>query len=76
MMEISVGEGMVIKAILDTGSEANLLSGSIYGKPIKLARDAHILHLENVTLVTAFGKMSNRIKKQAMIEFATDSDLF
>jgi hypothetical protein len=32
--------------------------------------------LENVTLVTAFGKKSNRIKKQAMIVYAIGSDLF
>jgi hypothetical protein len=50
--------------------------GSIYNKLIKLGADVPTSPLENVTLVTAFGKKSNRIKKQAMIEFATGSDLF
>jgi hypothetical protein len=36
MIEISVREVMVIKAILDTGSEINLLAGSVYEKLIKL----------------------------------------
>jgi hypothetical protein len=34
MIEISVGEGMVIKAILDTGSEINLLAGRVYERLI------------------------------------------
>jgi hypothetical protein len=61
IIEISVGEGMIIKAILETGSEINLLAGSVYEKLIKLRADVPILPLENVTLVTAFGKKSNRI---------------
>jgi hypothetical protein len=43
MIEISVGEGMVIKAILDTGSEINLLAGSVYEKLIKLGVDVPTL---------------------------------
>jgi hypothetical protein len=76
MIEISVGEGMVIKAILGTGSEINLLAGSVYEKLIKLGADVPTQPLENVTLVTTFGKKSNRIKKQATIEYAIGSDLF
>jgi hypothetical protein len=67
---------MVIKAILDTGSEINLLAGSVYEKLIKLWADVPTLPLENATLVTAFGKKSNRSKKQTMIEYAIGSDLF
>jgi hypothetical protein len=76
VIEISVGEGMVFKAILDTGSEVNLLTGSVYEKLIKLRADVPTLPLENVTLVTAFGKKSNRIKKQDMTEYAIRNDLF
>jgi hypothetical protein len=76
MIEISVGEGMVIKAILDTGCEINLLAGSVHEKLIKFGVDVPTLLLENVTLVTAFGQKSNRIKKQAMIEYAIGSNLF
>jgi hypothetical protein len=49
MIEISVGEGMVINTILDTGSEINLLAGSVYEKRIKLGADVPTLLLENVT---------------------------
>jgi hypothetical protein len=34
------------------------------------------LPLENVVLVTAFGKSSNRIRRQALIEFTVGNDLF
>jgi hypothetical protein len=76
MIEISVGEGMVIKAILDTGSKINLLAESVYEKLIKLGAGVPTLPLENITLVTAFGKQANRIKKQAMIECAIGSNFF
>jgi hypothetical protein len=76
MIEISVGNGMVIKAILDTGSEINLLAGSVYEKLITLGADVPTLPLEDVTLVIAFGKKSNRIKKQAMVEYAIGCDFF
>jgi hypothetical protein len=38
--------------------------------------DIPTLPLENVILVTAFGKQSNRVKKQAVIEFSIGKDLF
>jgi hypothetical protein len=38
--------------------------------------DIPTLPLENVILVTAFGKRSDRVKKQAMMEFTIGRDLF
>jgi hypothetical protein len=76
VVEISEGESMVIKAILDTESEINILAGSVYEKLITLGADVPTLPLEGVTLFTAFGKKSNRFKEQAMIEYAISSDLF
>jgi hypothetical protein len=68
--------GIQISSILDSGSEVNLLSGSNYEKLIKAGIKAPELPLENVVLVTAFGKRSQRIRRQALIEFTIGNDLF
>jgi hypothetical protein len=74
-IDMSLINNMKSRAILDSGSEVNLLAQSTYGKLIDSGADIRTLPLENVILVTAFGKRSNRVKKQAMIEFITGRDL-
>jgi hypothetical protein len=59
---------MKVRAILDSGSEVNLLAQSIYDTLIDSGADIPNLPLENVILVRAL-KRSNRAKKLAMIEF-------
>jgi hypothetical protein len=76
MVEISLTSDMRVKAILDSGSEVNLLAQSIYDKLLDSGMDVPTLPLENVVLVTAFGKRSSRVKRQAMIEFSIGNDLF
>jgi hypothetical protein len=46
------------------------LDQSAYYKLIDSGSDIPTLPLENMILVTAFGKRSNRVKKQVMIEFS------
>jgi hypothetical protein len=74
LVEISLGNNMKVRASLHSGGEVNLLAESIYDKLIDSGADIPILPPENVVLVTAFGKRSNRVTKQAMIEFTTGRD--
>jgi hypothetical protein len=62
--------------MLDSGSEVNLLVETIYEGLIETGVEIPILPLESVTLVTAFGKCSNKVKKKAVVEFAIGRDLF
>jgi hypothetical protein len=75
-VDVTIGDGTQISTILDSGSEVNLLSESIYEQLLKAGIEVPELPLENVVLVTAFGKCSNRIRRQALIEFTVDNDLF
>jgi hypothetical protein len=52
------------------------LSESIYEQLLKARVEVPELLLENVVLVTAFGKRSKRIRRQALIEFTVGNDLF
>lgn len=54
----------------------NLLAQSVYDNLIDSGMDIPTLPLENVVLVTAFGRRSNRVKKQAMMKFSVGEDLF
>jgi hypothetical protein len=65
-----------INAIIDSGSEVNLISEEIYGKLIKAGAQIPVLPVENVVLVTAFGKKSKRIRQQVLIEFTMEDDFF
>jgi hypothetical protein len=76
MVEISLTSDMRVKAILDSGSEVNLLAQSIYDRLLDSGMDVPTLLLENFVLATAFAERSNRVKKQAMIEFSIGKDLF
>jgi hypothetical protein len=75
-VEIKVAGRIVINAILDSGSEVNLLSERVYEKLIQSGVDIPVLPIEHVVLVTAFGKRSKRIKQKTAFKFTADNDLF
>jgi hypothetical protein len=75
-VEIVVAGKLIIRVILDSGNEDNLLSERIYEEPTNSDVNIPVLPVEHVVLVTAFGKHSKRIKQQALMEFATGNDLF
>jgi hypothetical protein len=74
-IEIKICNKIVVNAILDSGSEVNLLSEEIYGELSKSGLDIPVLPVENV-LVTAFGRKSKRIRQQALINFTVGLDSF
>jgi hypothetical protein len=53
-------------AILDSGSEVNLISQEVFDELSKFRNDLLILPVQGVNLVTAFGKRSKKIKLQAL----------
>jgi hypothetical protein len=75
-IEIKLNSELTVSAICDTGSDANLLNEQIYDQLIERDIKIPTLPLENVALVTAFGKHTRRIKKQALIEFKIGEDVF
>jgi hypothetical protein len=74
-VEIKVAGRIVINAILDSGSEVNLLSERVYEKLTQSRVDVPVLSVEHV-LVTASGERLKRIKRQALIEFTVGNDLY
>jgi hypothetical protein len=68
-IEIKAAGKFGIHVILDSGSEVNLLSEEVYERLKKAGVDIPVLPVENVVLVTAFGKRSKRIRHQAFIDF-------
>jgi hypothetical protein len=76
VVELSLGNGKVIKAILDTGSEINLLTENVYLGLKESGIEIPTLPVESVVLITAFGKKSNKIRKQALVEFSLGKDEF
>jgi hypothetical protein len=76
LVEVALGRDVRARAILDSGSEVNLIAQNIYDKLVSLGIDIPTLPLENVVLVTAFGKKSNRVKRQALIPFAIGTETF
>jgi hypothetical protein len=75
-VEIRIAGKFILRAILDSGSEVNLISEGIYEKLTQSGVKLPTLPVEHVVLVTAFGKRSRRIKQQALVEFAIGHDLF
>jgi hypothetical protein len=63
-------------AILDCGSEVNLLSERAYDKLIETCVGIPILPVEGVVLVTAFGRRSKRIRRQALLQFSLGRFVF
>jgi hypothetical protein len=75
-MKIQVADKFDVNAILDSGSEVNLLAESVYEKLIKSGIELPILPVQSVVLVTAFGKKSKRIRYQTLIDFMIGEDPF
>jgi hypothetical protein len=75
-MTISVSGKFDITAIVDSGSEVNLLSEGVYERIAKKGLEIPVLPVENVILVTAFSKRSKRIRRQALLEFSIGDDVF
>jgi hypothetical protein len=75
-MTSSVSGKFDITAIVDSGSEVNLLSERVYEQLTKMGLEIPVLPVENVILVTAFGKRSKRIRRQALLEFSISHDVF
>jgi hypothetical protein len=63
-------------AILDSGSDVNLLSERVCDRLIETGVGIPILPVEGVLLVTAFGRRSERIRRQASVEFSLGQDTF
>jgi hypothetical protein len=75
-VEIKFKVETTIRSIIDSGSEVNIISMKAFDKLIKTQKDIPTLPGENVGLVTAFGRRSNKIKTQALIEFTMGEDEF
>jgi hypothetical protein len=58
-MKIQVADKFDLNAILDSGSEVNLLAESVYEMLIKSGIELPILPVQSIVLVTAFGKSLN-----------------
>jgi hypothetical protein len=69
-VDIKVKNGIHFIAILDSGSEVNLLSERVYEQLMKTRAEVPVLPVENVILVSAFGRRSRKITRQALLEFA------
>jgi hypothetical protein len=76
LVEIRVKNKFPIHAILDSGSEVNLISQDVYEKLTTAGVNIPVLPVENIVLVTAFGRKSNRIRIQAYVEFTIGTDSF
>jgi hypothetical protein len=74
-VEIKLRNGTVLRSIVDSGSEVNIISQQAFDQLSKAQRDIPVLPVENVKLVTAFGKRS-RINTRALIEFILGEDEF
>lgn len=76
ILKLKVGDKFVIDAIIDSGSEVNLISHDLYDKLTKAGTKLLLLPVESVVLVTAFGRRSDRIKIQVYLEFTIGTDRF
>jgi hypothetical protein len=72
-VNISFVNGISANALLDTGSDANILTEKLYDQLIVAGVSAPTLSLDSVT---AFGRRTKRIKRQALIEFFVCEDRF
>jgi hypothetical protein len=73
-VQITFRYGIMVNAILGSGSEGNLLTERIYEQIINAGLDVPSLPLGNIAL-TACGKRSKKIRIQALAEFTVRSDL-
>jgi hypothetical protein len=75
-VEINITDTLKFNAIFYSGSDVSLISQEIYNKLISASIQVPVLPVENVVLVTAFGRKSKRIKQQVLIEFTMGGDSF
>jgi hypothetical protein len=75
-VEIRIKNGITLRTIIDSGSEVNLISEKAFEQLRKTQHDILILPIENVRLVTAFGRRSKKIKSQILMEFTLGEDEF
>jgi hypothetical protein len=76
LIEIKLKDKVILNAIVDSGSEVNLISQSVYERLMKASITLLELPVENIVIVTAFGKRSNRIRIQVFVEFTMGVDRF
>lgn len=74
-VSISFGD-ITTNAIIDSGSEVNLLTESIYKDLVSAGVSTLSLPVANTVLVTAFGNKTRRIKDQIYVEFSIGGDSF
>jgi hypothetical protein len=75
-ISIRTKSGINLKAIIDTGSEVNLILEKAFKLLNNTEQNVLILPVENVKLITAFGKRSKKIKSQTLLEFILQDDEF
>jgi hypothetical protein len=73
---VQFGENLKAIAVLDSGSEINLISQELFDKLMECKENLLTLPVQGVHLVTAFGRRSEKIKLQVLLEFHIDSDVF
>jgi hypothetical protein len=73
---VSFDKELAAPALLDSGSEVNIISKEIFDKLNEIRDDVLTLHVQGINLVTAFGKRSKKVKLQTMSEFHIGSDRF
>ena len=61
-MNISFGKGISASTRLDTESESNILNENLYDQLLGTGLAVPTLPLEDLALVTAFGRRAKRIK--------------
>jgi hypothetical protein len=66
----------VAVAILDSGSEVNLISQEIFDKLNEAGIEVLTLPVQGINLVTAFDKRSKRVRMQALLEFHIGNEPF
>lgn len=75
-VKISLSPELQLDAILDSGSEVNILHERILSELTKSGVRVPTLPIQNFVLVTAFGRRSNKIKQQVLLEFSIGEDVF
>jgi hypothetical protein len=73
---IKFDNGHFLRAIIDSGSEVNIISEKAFEEINKGNQLIPILPVENIVLVTAIGRRSTKLKKQVLLEFMIGEDTF
>jgi hypothetical protein len=73
---VSFDKQLAVPALLDSGSEVNIISQEIFDKLNEIRADVLTLPVQGINLVTAFRKRSKKVKLQTMLEFNIGSDRF